>query len=108
MIVTLSQQYNVGEKPTVILYTYINHHAQLSVITKHTVVTKRSNRFGYRNLDHSRSQKIEKNKKNGFGLFSYNCFVPIRGGLTPQIVDTYFFILRHKRPYSRHHYSKYR
>ena len=23
MVVTLSQQYNVGEKPTVILYTYI-------------------------------------------------------------------------------------
>ena len=27
MVVTLSQQYNVGEKPTVILYTYINRHA---------------------------------------------------------------------------------
>ena len=25
MVVTLGQQYNVGEKPTVILYTYINH-----------------------------------------------------------------------------------
>ena len=24
---TLGQQYNVGEKPTVILYTYINRHA---------------------------------------------------------------------------------
>ena len=24
--VTKSQQYNIGEKPTVILYTYINHH----------------------------------------------------------------------------------
>ena len=24
MVVTLGQQYNVGEKPTVILYTYIN------------------------------------------------------------------------------------
>ena len=30
------QQYNVGEKLTVILYTYINHHAQLPVITQHT------------------------------------------------------------------------
>ena len=28
MVVTLGQQYNVGEKPTVMLYTYINHHAQ--------------------------------------------------------------------------------
>ena len=27
MKVTLDQQYHVGEKPTVILYTYINHHA---------------------------------------------------------------------------------
>ena len=27
MVVTLGQQYNIEEKPTVILYTYINHHA---------------------------------------------------------------------------------
>ena len=27
MVITLGQQYNVGEKPTVILYTYINRHA---------------------------------------------------------------------------------
>ena len=27
MVVTLGQQYNVGEKPTVKLYTYINRHA---------------------------------------------------------------------------------
>ena len=26
MTVTLGQQYNIGEKPTVILYTYINRH----------------------------------------------------------------------------------
>ena len=26
MVVTSGQQYNVGEKPTVILYTYINRH----------------------------------------------------------------------------------
>ena len=26
MVVTLGQQYNVGEKPIVILYTYINRH----------------------------------------------------------------------------------
>ena len=31
----LGQQYNVGEKPTVILYTYINHHAEPPNITKH-------------------------------------------------------------------------
>ena len=27
MEIALCQQYNVGEKPTVILYTYINRHA---------------------------------------------------------------------------------
>ena len=27
MVITLGQQYNVGEKPTVILYTYINRQA---------------------------------------------------------------------------------
>ena len=26
-VVTLGQQYNIGEKPTVILYTYINRHS---------------------------------------------------------------------------------
>ena len=26
MVVTLGLQYNVGEKPTVILYTYMNRH----------------------------------------------------------------------------------
>ena len=35
MVVTLGQQHNVGEKPTVILYTYINHHAEPPIITKH-------------------------------------------------------------------------
>ena len=34
MVVTLSQQYNVGEKPTVILYTYINRRAEPPSITK--------------------------------------------------------------------------
>ena len=27
VVITLGPQYNVGEKPTVILYTYINRHA---------------------------------------------------------------------------------
>ena len=27
MVVTLGQQFNIGEKPNVILYTYINRHA---------------------------------------------------------------------------------
>ena len=35
MVITLGQQYNVGDKPTVILYTYINRHAEPPNITKH-------------------------------------------------------------------------
>ena len=27
MVITLGRQYNIGEKPTVILYTYIDRHA---------------------------------------------------------------------------------
>ena len=34
MVVTLGQQYNIGEKPTVILYTFINHHAGTQKKTK--------------------------------------------------------------------------
>ena len=35
MVVALGQQYNVGEKPTVILYTFcINRHAEPPSITK--------------------------------------------------------------------------
>ena len=34
MVVTMGQQYNVGKKPTVILYTYINRHAGPPNITK--------------------------------------------------------------------------
>ena len=33
MVVSLGQQYNVGEKPTDILYTYINRHAEPPNIT---------------------------------------------------------------------------
>ena len=37
MVVTLGQQYNnVGEKPTVILYTYIDRHAEPSNINNTT------------------------------------------------------------------------
>ena len=36
LVVILGQQYNVGEKPTVILYTCcINHHAKQTIITQH-------------------------------------------------------------------------
>ena len=32
MQITLGQQYNVGEKPTVILYIYINRHVVVVVV----------------------------------------------------------------------------
>ena len=57
---------------------------QTNLVTKSvcSLVTRRSNGFGYTNLDHSRSHKIEKNNnRNGFGPFSYKFFVPIRVGL---------------------------
>ena len=34
MVVRLGQQYNVGEKPTVLLYIYINRHAGTLLIKK--------------------------------------------------------------------------
>ena len=34
MVVTLGQQYNLGERLTVILYIYINRHARPSDTTK--------------------------------------------------------------------------
>ena len=43
MIVTLGQQYNVGEKPTVILYTYIvvdSHVKRFVPVTGETTVTQ--------------------------------------------------------------------
>ena len=53
MVVTLGQQYHVGEKPTVILYTYINRHAQ-----GHQTIFKNKRQKGgvaiiYDNLSHS-------------------------------------------------------
>ena len=38
MVVILGQQYNVGEKPIVILYTYMNDHAQPPIIPNTTTV----------------------------------------------------------------------
>ena len=64
MVVTLGQQYNVGEKPTVILlYTYINHHAQLPVITQHTDCIVHS----YEDSTNVDNSTIEPYKKRGLG-----------------------------------------
>ena len=63
MVVTLGQQYNVGEKPTVILvYTYINRHVQPSVITQHTHCS--TSYEDSTNLDNS---TIEPYKNGGLG-----------------------------------------
>ena len=53
-----------------------------------SLVTKRSNGFGYTNLDHSRVPiRLKKTTiKNGFGPFSYKFFVPIRVELEVPIV----------------------
>ena len=40
MVVTLGQQYNIGEKPTVILYIYINRHAGTPEKTELFTVSK--------------------------------------------------------------------
>ena len=45
-------------------------------------VTKSSNGFGHTNPDYSRTHKIEKTRKNGFGPFSYKFFVCITVGLS--------------------------
>ena len=42
MEITLGQQYNIREKPTVLLYTCINHHAQPPIITQHETTVVRS------------------------------------------------------------------
>ena len=58
MVVTLGQQYNVGEKPNVTLYIYtpsINHHAEPPNKTKHKLCT---------NVDNS---TIESYKNRGLG-----------------------------------------
>ena len=43
MVVTLGQQYNIGEKPTVILYTYINRMQGLQTKTKQKHCSTSSN-----------------------------------------------------------------
>ena len=53
MVVTLGQQYNVGEKPTVILYTYVmqGHQTNLNKnIVAHTT-TKTNQKQGSTSLD---------------------------------------------------------
>ena len=50
VVVTLGQQYNVGEKPTVGLYTYyINRHAEPPNITKHKALKYIVKRVGSNN-----------------------------------------------------------
>ena len=66
MVVTWGQQYNVGEKPTVILYTYINHHAQPPII----IQDNHSNTYQVRSYEDSTNidnSTIELYRNRGLG-----------------------------------------
>ena len=63
MVVTLGQQYNVREKPTVILYTYINRHANPPIITHITTVVVHS----YEDSTNVDNSTIEPYKNRGLG-----------------------------------------
>ena len=62
MVITLGQQYNVGEKPTVILYTYINR----------LVVTYRRKYYSYSRgpVIATPSGRREKGRYSGRGRYS--------------------------------------
>ena len=60
MVVTLGQQYNVGEKPTVILYTYTMHSHQ-SLVNITTVV------HSYEDSTNVDNSTIEPYKNRGLG-----------------------------------------
>ena len=62
MVVTMGQQYNVGEKPTVILYPYINHHAQPPIITQQTTVI-----HSYEDSTNVNNSTIKSYKNRGLG-----------------------------------------
>ena len=49
MVVTLGRQYNVGEKLTVILYTYIDRHAGTPDKKQKNVVVQNLN-YNYKNM----------------------------------------------------------
>ena len=54
MVVTLGQQYNIGEKLTIILYTYINRHAgapekqRRQNSTSSNIIIYNNNNIGYK------------------------------------------------------------
>ena len=50
MVITLGQQYNVGEKPTVILYTYINRHAGTPTKSQHMRIDKAGETVQHRSI----------------------------------------------------------
>ena len=70
MVITLGQQYNVGEKPTVILYTYItmhNHQSQPNIPTavhshEDSTNTDNSTIEPYRNRGLGKQKNVEGGK----------------------------------------------
>ena len=59
---------NVGEKPTAILYTYINHHAQPPIITQHDQSVIHS----YEDGTNVTNSTIKSYKNRGLLLFKKN------------------------------------
>ena len=55
---TLGQQYNVGENPTVILYTYINRHAEPPIIPQHNKHKNNSVIEPYNNRDMGQKKNV--------------------------------------------------
>ena len=60
MVVTLGQRYNVGEKPTVMLYTYIIILDRNGAIDPYTILVR-----AYYGLEHKQSYNIVTGNKEG-------------------------------------------
>ena len=56
MVVTLGQQYNIGEKPTVILYSYINRHAGTPDKQRRQNSTSSNNKDEYNTIIETRTE----------------------------------------------------
>ena len=109
VVVTLGQQYNVGEKPTAILYTYINHHAQPPIIPQHNhscyitsrirwVFKKKSEQMypvmGEKNKNKKKGSKVAKfsRKKSERYITSRNGWVSLKGIFRWYICSLLYYI----------------
>ena len=67
MMVTLGERYNVGEKPTIILYTYIHHHAQPPITTQHNHCSIVVHSYEDNNSTNVNNSTMEPYKNRGLG-----------------------------------------